>query len=100
MRDIHGATYIARQVGLSERQIRNWLAERDKPHPRNRGKAELVATEWTARRLVTSGYHVPADLYGALYLYKKTFLTHDNPAYERTSALPGGIITRPSGHGR
>ena len=75
IRDIAGTKYVAERVGLSDRQVRNWLAERDEPHAgptQNRQRAERLAVEWATNGLQAEGRRVPADLYAVLYAYRTT----------------------------
>jgi len=46
--DAHGSRHIAAHIGVSDRQIRNWLSGHDQPHAgptRHRQKAEQLALD-------------------------------------------------------
>lgn len=75
LRDIReevGTKHIAAWVGVSDRQVRNWLSGRDEPHSgasRNRQRAEKLSVKWAAERLREKDRPVPTDPYGVLYAY-------------------------------
>jgi len=61
---------IAGQVGVSDRQVRNWLTAQDQPHTgatRHRQKAEQLAVDWATQQLQANGIKVPADPSATLY---------------------------------
>lgn len=75
IRDALGAAHIATAVGVSDRQVRNWLAGRDVPHSgasQNRQRVERLAVDWAGQQLRGAGRRVPADPSAALYSYRLT----------------------------
>jgi hypothetical protein len=74
IRDALGTKHIAEKVGVSERQIRNWLNRADVlPHAggsQNRQQAEKLAVDWATQQLHAADRRVPADRYAKLYLYQ------------------------------
>jgi hypothetical protein len=49
LRQMHttvSAKQIGVRVGVTDRQVRNWIAGPDQPQPRNRERVEQVAAEW------------------------------------------------------
>jgi hypothetical protein len=84
IREKQGTRYIAERVGVSDRQVRNWLAGRDEPHAGasgNRQRAERLAVGWAADQLRSGGKAVPSDPYAVLYAYKISSAQHivDHP---------------------
>lgn len=72
MRDTLTTKELANRLGISDRQLRNWLAERDRPHAaatQNRQRADRVASEWAAQQLRAAHRAVPADQFAALYAF-------------------------------
>ncbi len=67
-----GIAHIARRVGVTERQVRNWVSGRAEPHAgatENRQRAERLAGDWATEQLLAEGRRVPRDSRAALYAY-------------------------------
>lgn len=82
IRDARGAAHIATSVGVSDRQVRNWLAGRDVPHSgasQNRQQVERLAVDWAHERLPGAGRRVPADPFSALYGYRLLIMSREHP---------------------
>jgi hypothetical protein len=72
IRDVLGARQFAREVGVSDRQVRNWLNDDVVPHAGasgHRQRAEKLAVSWCVDQLRAAGHRPPADPYATLYLY-------------------------------
>lgn len=73
IRDSLGVRHIAEHIGVSDRQIRNWLTGHGQPHAgatRHRQKAEQLALDWATQQLQSEGIKAPADPSAALYAYR------------------------------
>ncbi len=68
---------IAGQVGVSDRQVRNWLTAQDQPHTgatRHRQKAEQLAVDWATQQLQANGIKVPGRSFrDAIHRYADAF---------------------------
>jgi len=79
LHDIHdelGTAYIAERVGVSARQVRNWLNGADEPHSGacgNRQRAEQVAADWASEQIHAAGKAVPSHPAAVLYAYLMRF---------------------------
>ncbi len=72
IRNALGTKHIADRIGVTDRQVRNWLAGHDRPHGAasgNRQRAERLASDWASQKLRAAGQRVPADPYATLYAY-------------------------------
>ncbi len=72
MRDALGARHIAAHIGVTDRQVRNWLAGRDIPHAgpsHNRQRTEQLAVDWSQNQSLAKGTRPPADPGAVMYAY-------------------------------
>jgi len=72
MKQALGTQELASQLGISDRQIRNWLSEHDRPHAGasgNRQRAERAAVGWAAEQLQREGRRVPVHPLAAIYAH-------------------------------
>lgn len=72
IRDELGTAYIAERVGLSARQVRNWLNGPDEPHAGasgNRQRVEKLAVTWATEQLQVGGRAIPNHPNAVLYAF-------------------------------
>ncbi len=72
IRDALGARHIAAHVGVTDRQVRNWLAGRDKPHAgasHNRQRTEQLSVDWARQQLEAAGKPTAVEPEALLYTY-------------------------------
>lgn len=70
MKAAMGTRELADRAGVSDRQVRNWLSGRDKPHAGasgNRQRVTQVAASWAADQLRSRQRVVPTDPIATLY---------------------------------
>jgi hypothetical protein len=73
IRDALGGKQFAREVGVSDRQVRNWFNGDVVPHAgasQHRQRTEKLALDWAVQQLRAAGHRPPADLSATLYLYE------------------------------
>ncbi len=97
MRTAVGAEALAADLGVTARQVRNWLGSADTPHAGasgNRQRAQARAASWASGQLRSADRQVPSDSLATLYAYSSA--SQDDHALGAGTLSRGGAALRTS----